>query len=169
MSLPRGCLQSILLLLLFFAIGAVIMFFGWRTVANAQASASWPSVPGQVISSTVTRQSDSDGSVSFSPEVSYRYQVGSQSYQGRRIKFGENAYGFRARAQSVADRYPVGHSVSVYYDPADPNLSVLEPGVSLGSYIVVCIGAVFVFFSLLAIPVTLVMRRREAASGGMGS
>jgi hypothetical protein len=91
---------------------------------NAQA---WPGTSGVVLISTV--QSKRTGrSRSTYPVVVYQYTVNGQSYQGQRIKAGEQFFNIRVagEAQATAARYPVGAAVTVYYNPANPAESALE-------------------------------------------
>lgn len=150
-----GCGGSLFTFLIFFAVGGGLGYWGWTILQDARASATWPNTPGQVVSSDVRHSTDSEGGDSYSPEVTYQYSVNDQSYQADRIKFGENSYNSNRRAQEEVDRYPVGRTVDVYYDPAEPEKAVLEPGVSGGSYIVISIGAVFMLISLIMAPFML--------------
>lgn len=54
--------------------------------------------------------------------VKYEYFVGGQRYTSNRVRFGMN------RADNVFGRYPKGAAVTVYYDPAQVRISVLQPG-----------------------------------------
>jgi len=155
-----GCLGSISSMGIFLLIGLGLSVWGWTILQDARASASWPSVEGRVISSEVTRSTDADGAVSYSPEVTYSYTVENASYTNGRIKFGENAYGNRNKAEEIAANYPVGRTVTVYYEPEQPALSVLEPGVTAGSFIVLCIGVFFVIISLMIAPLAMFLRNR---------
>lgn len=137
---------------IFLLIGAGLTYWGWNILQTAKASASWPTVEGVVTSSEVSHSTDSDGGDSYSPEVTYRYQVGDVFYENNTIKFGENAYSSRRKAENIAATYPAGRDVTVYYDPDQPDRSVLEPGGSGGSYIVLGIGLLFVVISLVVAP-----------------
>lgn len=155
-----GCLGSISSMGIFLLVGLGLSVWGWTILQDARASASWPSAEGRVIGSEVTRSTDADGGDSYSPEVTYSYTVENASYTNDLIKFGENAYGSRNKAEEIAANYPVGRAVTVYYDPEQPDLSALEPGVTAGSFIVLCIGAFFVGISLIIAPLTMFLSNR---------
>jgi hypothetical protein len=156
----QGCLSALGSLGIFLLIGAGLTIWGWNILQNARASASWPTAEGVVLSSEVTLSTDADGSDSYSPEVTYRYLALDSSYENRTIKFGENSYGNRRKAQDIAAGYPVGKSVTVYFDPESPARSVLEPGVSGGSYLVLGIGLFFIVLSLVLTPISLFKRSK---------
>lgn len=145
-----SCITALFTGGIFLLIGAGLAYWGWNILQTAKASASWPTAEGIVTESEVSHSTDSEGGDSYSPEVTYRYQVGNLFYENNTIKFGENAYSSRRRAEQIAATYPVGRGVTVYYNPDQPDRSVLEPGVSAGSYIVLAIGLLFVVVSLVA-------------------
>jgi hypothetical protein len=155
-----GCANALFFFLIFFGVGAGLSYWGWTILQNAQASANWPSVQGQVTSSDVERSTDGEGGTSYQPQIDYSYTVNDQRYSGDRVNFGQNSYSSRRGAEEVAARYPVGQSVAVYYDPVEPDSAVLEPGVSSGSYIVISIGACFVLISLILAPILVIAGRR---------
>jgi hypothetical protein len=155
-----GCLSALGVLFIFGLVGAGLSYWGWTIVQDARASSSWPTAAGAVISSEVSHSTDAEGGDSYSPEVDYQYQVDGQNIINDQIKFGENSYDSRRRAEEIAANYPVGRQVTVYYDPEQPDKAVLEPGVSAGSYIVLSIGVVFILIALLVAPLTLIFGRR---------
>jgi hypothetical protein len=129
------------LLLIFGLVGAGLSYWGWTILQDARASATWPTAAGVVTSSEVDHSTDAEGGDSYSPEVDYQYQVDGQTITNNQIKFGENSYSSRRKAEEIAANYPLGQQVTVYYEPERPTNAVLEPGVSAGSYIVITIGA----------------------------
>lgn len=155
-----GCLSSIFSMGIFLLIGVGLTFWGWTILQNARASASWPTADGKVTKSEVTRSTDAEGSDSYSPEVTYTYSVNNTGFSNDTIKFGENSYGSRNKANGIAAGYPIGKSVTVYYDPEKPERSVLEPGVSAGSYIVIGIGVFFILLTLIIASISFFVRAK---------
>ena len=145
---------------LFLLVGIGLTFWGWTILQNARASASWPTADGIVTRSEVTHSTDSDGGDSYSPKVTYRYTVNNVSQTNTTIKFGENSYSSRRRAETIINNYPVGKNVTVYYDPEKTDRSVLEPGVSAGSYIVIGIGVFFILLTIIITPLSFWARNR---------
>jgi len=158
-SVWGSCIEAILFGGIFLAIGFGLSFWGWNILQNAKASSSWPTAEGMVTSSEVARVSDADGGVTYSPELTYEYSTSNTAYEGHTIKFGENSYSSRRKAEGIASGYPIGKKVIVYYDPQDPERSVLEPGVSGGSYIVLGIGILFGIIGLITAPLIVIFRK----------
>lgn len=99
---------------------------------SKQAMNHWTRVTGRVLASSIEARTSTNGdghrSTSYYPNVLYEYAVNGQRYQNNRITFGMDVgYGNRARVeQDVAQKYPVGGAIQVYYDPQDATQSVLE-------------------------------------------
>jgi hypothetical protein len=160
-SKGTSCLGTLGIAFIFLLLGGGLSFWGWTILQDARASATWPAADGLIVGSEVDHSTDAEGGDSYSPEVDYTYQVSGQAYQNSRIKFGENSYNSRRQAEEIVARYPSGQGVTVYYAPEEPENSVLEPGVSSGSYIVLGIGVCFASIALLLVPISLFTRRRR--------
>jgi hypothetical protein len=95
--------------------------------AARQLAQVWPATTGTVLMSSV--QSRTSGrSHSTYPVVVYQYVVNGQSYQSQTIRAGEQFINVRVAGQAHATvaRYPIGATVTVYYDPENPANSALE-------------------------------------------
>ena len=111
-------------------LGVYLIVSSQRNRQKAQQSLNWPVVQGQVTGSNVrvdNRENDDTPRVDYIPEVHYLYQVGGQTYQSSKITFGAQPdFPSRQKAEAVLARYPVNSGVSVYYNPTNPQESVLE-------------------------------------------
>jgi hypothetical protein len=91
-------------------------------------ASTWSTAVGRVMrSDTQARRHYSAGeatTVTTVPRVEYEFSVGGRTWRGDRIGIGEDTGG--ANTEATLRRYPVGATVSVYYDPADPANCVLE-------------------------------------------
>jgi hypothetical protein len=92
-----------------------------------QAASSWPSTTGTVVMSTVNVRYVS-GKRKLKPVVEYTYQVNGLNYQGKYIRVGDQFVTFRTAVDPylIPVRYPMGASVTVYYNPANPVEAGLE-------------------------------------------
>lgn len=136
-----GCFGSFLFLGIFFAVGAGLSWWGWGILQDARVSETWPSSPGQITHSEIDEDRDEDGT-SYHADIAFEYAVNDQRYAGDTVNFGQYG-GSYGHAEEIVNKYPVGESVQVYYDPNEPTTAVLEPGVSGGSYLVLGIGLCF--------------------------
>ena len=98
------------------------LFYIRETVCGLQAE-DWPKTTGVVTSSYVS----SGGRGGDRINISYDYSVADKHYQNDRANFGLISLdGNTSNAQQVANRYPIGTLVDVYYKESDPANSVLE-------------------------------------------
>jgi hypothetical protein len=139
--------------------GLAASFYGWRNVSRSLASTDWPSVDGKIIDSRVEEEKvKRTGSGSnktplnqkrYQPKVDYTYSVNDKSFKGTRISYSDHGYlgkskkitimgvtryssnaDAKAGALKIAQKYPKGKKVTVYYMPDNPAESLLEPGFS---------------------------------------
>ena len=98
-----------------------------QSMAYRQSTQTWLNTTGSILMSSV-QSSYSGRSHSTYPVVVYAYSVNGQSYQSQRIKAGEQFLNVRVagQAQATVARYPIGASVTVYYNPSNPAESALE-------------------------------------------
>ncbi|MDH7578386.1 MAG: DUF3592 domain-containing protein [Bacillota bacterium] len=135
--------------------GMMLIILGARTLRQALASRSWPACQGRIISSEVKMYHPGptlrEEGPSYSAEILYEYRVEGKRYTSRRVFFGEYSSGSPGPARRVVDRYPPGKQVPVYYDPARPEVAVLEPGASWGAFAVLGVGILFSLVGFFAV------------------
>lgn len=73
--------------------------------------------------------------------VTYRYWVSGQEFTSDDVSIGSRPFNRRENATVAAAKYEATESVTVYYDPSDPSVSLLEPGVGFAPYLGLFIGA----------------------------
>jgi hypothetical protein len=122
---------------------------------DVRRAARWPSAQGRIVRScmrAVRRQKAGEATtVSNVPDIEYAFSVGGVEYRGHRIGIGEIAPG-SAEAEAALERYKVGRTGPVFYNPDKPEEAVLErdapfrPGVMYG----IAAGIVLVGLSVVA-------------------
>lgn len=96
----------------------------------SRASALWPSVSGLITHSGLeARRSNtrSDKSTDFVVEVTYEYVVDNQLYRNDVVRFDQASLP-NDRKELLVGAYPVGKRVDVFYNPDNPDQSVLVRG-----------------------------------------
>jgi hypothetical protein len=121
---------------LFFALfwsAMTLLFDGFVVVpAVRQVMAlRFPSTEGVILSGEVTHHDDSDGTT-YGVAIHYSYSVGNCAYEGHRYRYDKSTSSDSAWANAAVAERPPGTKVRVYYNPSDPDDSVLAPGL-LGS------------------------------------
>lgn len=76
----------------------------------------------------------------------YDYTVNGEKHLGTRIFFGDtfiSLFSFLA-AKGAIEKYKEGQTVTVYYNPSNPQNSVLEPGAKWQAFAALVLGVVLV-------------------------
>jgi len=141
------------LLVLVFATAALNLVIAWYNYWKHRVHSRWLPATGHVETSDLRNdQKDSyllemlqrDALVA---EVAYSYPVGGSFYSGH----SDMVFRDEAEAWSYIDRHRKGDPVCVYYDPQNPERSMIEPGeVRSGKYLAAGLG-----FLLLGVLVLL--------------
>ncbi len=138
----------IIVCLIFFGIGIGMLVKLAKHYGKLQQSKNWLSTNGKIISSDLDAQisTDDDGyqTTTYLAKVFFTYEVNGNSYESDHVNFD---YGMRTsnvrKPQSVVEQYPTGSDVTVYYDPENPQQSVLEKRVN-GTFTTILVSAVFI-------------------------
>lgn len=144
-----GALPGIIIMViggLLAAVGLGALALGALDLARAGASTHWPHTAGHIVKSQVGATSASgsgfglDGryhshSVSTdSVDIRYTYVVEGRPRTGERLTY-DSAPFERSECERIVAQYPVGKGVEVYYDPENPDISLLRPGVRDGAWV----------------------------------
>lgn len=109
-------------------LGLGTVIFKWPRIIS---SSWWPTVVGVVTSSEVEGGiGTSDYDSGWWPNVSYNYHVDGKTYTANNIEVIDVGNGNTDNyAKQVVERYPVGKEVQVHFDPGNPAIAVLDPGI----------------------------------------
>lgn len=88
------------------------------------------STTGTVTYSQVRTHHGSKGGVSYSADIEYNYTVSGLMYSGDRLRFSHVSSSGEVDAFNMVNAHPAGSPVQVYYDPNNPNESLLFPGIT---------------------------------------
>src|SRR5207237_9304824 len=96
-----------------------------RKTIQLRDAASWPSTRARIVKSQTRavhqRHAGEVTQVTNVPDIEYEFSLGDRIIRGTRIGLGETA-----DTEEALNRYPVGLTVPVYYDPKDPQQAVLQ-------------------------------------------
>jgi hypothetical protein len=96
-------------------------------VAYAVRAKSWSVVTGTVVESRAVSGCGTAGG-SYYPLVRYTYKFNSQTFEGRRISFGNFGCGSERDAQATASTYAQGQSIPIWVSPSSPTEATLTVG-----------------------------------------
>lgn len=136
-----------------FLISAILQ---WQQNANPP---QWRKVRGSILDSTlierkirVQRRPDIQG---YFHRIHYTYAVNEQSYTNNVFRSGQTEMQYTSHDTALKARhtFPPGTAVTVYYDPANPAYSVLDPRKSYTHVLLLLIGVILlgvaIFLSLI--------------------
>ncbi len=135
----------------FLVVGLAVAIYGFQRYRTARTSFDWPRVAGIIIASYVEESFTIDGGYFYKPCVEYEYDVDEADHYSERLTFGRTKFPDLEFAEYVAERYPVGGVVEVYYDPDNPANAVLEPGDATGLKVIAGTGVFMVVLSIIPI------------------
>jgi hypothetical protein len=128
----------------FVLVGIGVMVYMLNQAYIGHFSKGWPQANGHIRSGKIEIYSDE--STYYRPEIEYTFTVKGEKYSGENIGLIMQGYNTEKEAQNILDTYSIGKQVTVYYDPQDPNMSLLEPGVPGDAWLFAGFG---LFFALM--------------------
>jgi|GEM_PF-2483971 len=140
--------------------GATFLWLGGLPIYRSHVSLRWTKVEGKVLSSGVATHKGDHGHFFYTPEVTYAYELGGSRYFNSQLRFGQLNSG-QEIARQAAGKYPRGRAVTVYCNPRDPAMSVLEPGANPGTWPMAILGAVIIVIVLGICGLVLMGKRME--------
>jgi hypothetical protein len=133
------------------ALGVLALTAGYQRIWHGEASQRWPTTQGTVIVASTDEPDDTPGDTTDATAYArfvYEYEVAGTKHYNNLRRFAEVEGGSQEQAKTIATRYRKGAAVKVSYYPADPDVSVLEPGNTTDSLWLPGIGVVLILFSL---------------------
>lgn len=159
--------------LLFFAlfwtliVGGIDVFFGYKLYRQVR-STTFPSTSGVIISSEVKHQRGSKGGTTYGVNISYSYEVAGRRYEGNTFRYTTFSSSNSRNAYQTVRNYPPGKTVKVYYNPENPEDSLLSPGINGDDLFILLFLTPFnlIMVALLSIPVFSLLRKVKRPDAG---
>lgn len=151
-SLLVAC-PIVLLVLLF------LVFFRWNDIKGSYLinEAALSQTTGTITESEIICKSGSKTGRTYHYAIRYRFRANERDYESEQVTFTHTGTSNKSFAEEYIRKYPVGNSVTVFYQETNPSFSVLEPESKDGGFllsfpvfagltILVFIWALFAFF-----------------------
>lgn len=169
-----GMLAKVIVTVWTAAIVAVLLWFGFawswaERVRELEGARTWPTVSGTIKSQSITEIRSRNGDRTYRPELQYTYTTRDGRIRlGQRLHSGAEPAKTRPWAEARLSGFQVGKSVTVYVNPADPGVSLLEPGMESDDWREACllaVGAIAVVGLWIHALQTIPWRRRGYVAG----
>ena len=156
-----GLICGGLFVAIFAGVGIYLLIRFNKDKQKAASSQSWPSASGRIVEARVAEStstdSDGDRSTCYSPQIVYEYEVLGSPLRGDKIYVGlKSSSSNYKKAQEKVAQYPIGKTVSVYYNPDDPTDAVLERRAQ--TTITLVLGIIFLVIGVcLGLPIVILV------------
>ena len=128
LALPFGDSDYFYIGLIFLPMIVMVVAMVVFKVQEARQAAGWSQTSARILASRTEARHHRFGgdttTVTNVPVVEYEFMAEGRKWRGNRISIGEDSGG--ANIEATLTRYPVGSTVTVYYDPKNPKHCVLE-------------------------------------------
>ena len=104
----------------------------------------WPTVPGLMLVSKYQKVVPSTKR-RYEIEVQFQYKIGDKEYHSNQLQIGGYVTRDRTKAKSIVEKFAVGKTVPVYYNPENPKTAYILVGLDTTGKII------FVWFTFLTV------------------
>ena len=135
-NLPKSVIVGAFAFVLLFGVILTPLFY--FQLQEALEISNWPSVEGKIVESRVV------GERAFRPDIKYIYTVDGEEYTGSSSLDMPGFGGRTSRldaAEKMVRQYPQGSTISVYYNPENPQQSMLHPKPTYSHYLTLTTAA----------------------------
>jgi Protein of unknown function (DUF3592) len=108
-------------------LGLALLVKATRDRIKTNRARSWPTAQGTVLDSRLREVRDSDGKT-WEVYILYEYSVNGESYRSDVWRLEAGSSSFTRAAEKTVASYPIGSTVTVFFNPDMPGDAMLEPG-----------------------------------------
>jgi len=127
--------------------GVFIIISALFSTNEAIESLSWPKVNAELgVCKVSTHSVGNIGSESYYPTIQYSFDVDGKTYHGNNYSWGERTYSRSIVEKIINNIQSNKDNFRISYNPNNPTMSVLRPGINEVHYVRALVGlAVFIF------------------------
>lgn len=123
--------------------GIGVTIWGWLILQKSRKTKQWPTTIGKIETSN-----PSSAENDLLPEIVFSYRVNNKDYRCQ-FQFPEGTHPLPEFTRSYNEKYPVGKTVDVFYNPEQPETATLEPGAQ-GDWMILALGIAMIIGGLLS-------------------
>ncbi len=136
----------------FLLAGLIVLFAGVYAMQQSIQVSTWPTATGAIKRSWMCTRTV-NGSVEYSgPCIDYTYTANEQVYEASSVDTHEfSDRGLAWGITGIPDQYRVDRAVKVHYNPSNPGVSRLDPGIPARDWITTTIGGIMAALSVFTL------------------
>ena len=128
-------------LLIFLGLNA--SYFSYKWIMGKKRSENWISVESRILSSKTKKQMNEDSGTSYDTYLEFEYNVNEQLFRNSGTIRGDTG-----KKKHIKEKYALGNSVTVYYNPENPQETVFYPGLNMSNFIILIVPAILLITGL---------------------
>ena len=150
-------------------VGAVVTCLGLSSLLNATSSYHWRSTEGKIVRCSVElmprepREPRGSRTRRYHAEILYEFTVNGVTIFGDCFSLNDHHSGSSTDKEGLEHQFRVGRTVTVYYQPEDPQECVLQQGLNWPGLYWLGFGVMFLFNGVReAVPLAVKIRRQKS-------
>ncbi|VAW97397.1 hypothetical protein MNBD_GAMMA21-2503 [hydrothermal vent metagenome] len=132
-------------------LGIFIIISAVVSSSEAVDSSGWPKIKAKLGICKVSVSGLSvgnTGATTYQPTIQYSFDVNNQTYYGNSYILGERTYNRPAVVRIINDIKSNKDDFTISYNPVDPSMNVVKPGLNAVHYIRALVGAAIAVFTV---------------------
>lgn len=131
-------MENLLISILFIITGAALFILSFFLYKKSKNSTKWNNVKGIILQADLDELvMEADTPVTYKTSVEYSYIVDTKTYYSKRIFYGDFLrHSSLWNTKKLMGKYKKGNVVDVYYNPKNPNDTVLQRGIHIDVIII---------------------------------
>ncbi len=97
----------------------------WQAVNHQKIQVRSQEIPASIISSRILQKDGRSGRI-YTPQINYKYNVKGKSYSSKQYSYGMGFTSNYKLVREIAEAYPPGQTIKVFYDPLDPARAAID-------------------------------------------
>lgn len=127
--------------------GIGLSIWGWSILQKSRKMQQWPRTTGKIeVFNPSSKEND------LLPEIIFSYHIDNKDYR-KQFEFPEGTHPLPEFVTFYKNKYPVGSTVEVFYNPEQPEIATLEPSAQ-GDWMILAMGIAMMIGGALSLVLT---------------
>lgn len=115
---------------IFYIAGFYMLREAYIAYAKSQKALNWPTTSAKITSCELITNYDSEDGNTYQVEATYKYSLNGMNYNNDNIAFGYSSSSSEDVHHKILDKLRHAETVQINYNPEDPRISVIAPGLN---------------------------------------